>query len=113
MAQRPSVTHTDDLDGGRAVETVCFALDGIHYEIDLSARNAKAIRKAFAEFVAAGRLVRRSPAALTQLAPASAPSNVEIRAWAAANDVAVSTKGRIGEAVRQEYNAAHATTKPR
>jgi hypothetical protein len=43
MAQRLSATHTDDLDGGKAAETVSFAMDGVQYEIDLSARNAKSL----------------------------------------------------------------------
>ena len=35
----------DDLDGGAAVETVTFALDGANYELDLSKKNAGAFRK--------------------------------------------------------------------
>jgi hypothetical protein len=41
----------DDLDGGRADETVSFALDGVEYEIDLSTANATALRNAMAEFI--------------------------------------------------------------
>jgi hypothetical protein len=36
---------TDDLDGGDAAETVMFGLDRKSYEIDLSKRNAAAMRK--------------------------------------------------------------------
>ena len=57
MAQVKTVTMIDDLDGGKAAETVGFSLDGSRYEIDLSARNAKALRKVLAPFTEAARLV--------------------------------------------------------
>ena len=41
MAQKVQVLLVDDLDGGPAEETVSFALDGVTYEIDLNAQNAK------------------------------------------------------------------------
>lgn len=31
------VTLTDDIDGAKAAETVAFGVDGVNYEIDLSA----------------------------------------------------------------------------
>jgi hypothetical protein len=51
VASKTVVELFDDLDGGRADETVSFALDGVDYEIDLSAANAAALRDALAEFV--------------------------------------------------------------
>ena len=45
MAQSVVVRKTDDIDGGEAVETVSFALDGRSYEIDLTAGNAEAFRR--------------------------------------------------------------------
>src|SRR5664279_2419948 len=55
VAQQTSVTMVDDLDGGKAAETVTFGLDGGSYEIDLSKKNAGALRKALTEFVEHGR----------------------------------------------------------
>jgi Lsr2 len=46
---------SDDLDGSQADSTVRFALDGIEYEIDLSAEHARALRDALARYVAARR----------------------------------------------------------
>ena len=46
MAQRVEVVLVDDLDGGTADETVQFALDGVSYEIDLTAANAQSMRTA-------------------------------------------------------------------
>ena len=40
MAQKVKIILVDDLDGGSADETVRFGLDGVSYEIDLSADNA-------------------------------------------------------------------------
>lgn len=51
MASKTVVELFDDLDGGRADETVRFALDGVEYEIDLSRANAAALRDVLAEFV--------------------------------------------------------------
>ena len=45
MAQQVQVVLVDDLDGGKAAETVSFALDGVSYEIDLSAKNAAKLRE--------------------------------------------------------------------
>ncbi len=58
MAQQTTVTLTDDIDGGKATESINFGLDGVQYEIDLSAKNAKTLRKAVAEFVEAGRNIK-------------------------------------------------------
>jgi len=77
MAQRTQVLLIDDLDGSSADETLNFGLDGAAYEIDLSADNAGLLRKALADYVAAGRRAsssrlssRRRPPAL----PTSRPS---------------------------------------
>ena len=49
MAQRIHVTLIDDLDNtSEADETVRFGLDGKEYSIDLSKKNAKALRDALA-----------------------------------------------------------------
>ena len=63
MAQQTTVTLTDDIDGGRAAETVSFGLDGRIYEIDLSKKNAAALRKALGDFTSSGRRVRGARAA--------------------------------------------------
>ena len=62
MAQQKSVTLIDDLDGGKAAETITFGLEGASYEIDLSKKNATALRKAVADFVEHGRRVKAGAA---------------------------------------------------
>ena len=60
MAQRVSVNLVDDIDGGSAVETIYFSLDGVNYEIDLGKRNADRLRAAMAAYSEAGRRLVRT-----------------------------------------------------
>ena len=55
MAQRIHIVLEDDIDGGEAVETVLFGLDGVGYEIDLSDKNASKLRDVMAKYIAASR----------------------------------------------------------
>ncbi|WP_019873789.1 histone-like nucleoid-structuring protein Lsr2 [Sporichthya polymorpha] len=58
MARKKVKALEDDLTGGPADETVRFSLDGIDYEIDLSAKNAERLRSDLDMYVAAARRVR-------------------------------------------------------
>lgn len=88
MAQSTITYLTDDLDGSDADETVKFALDGKGYEIDLSKKNAAALRRAFKRYVDAGRSTGRrtkstaragSPTLFSQL---DATEKDRFRRWA-------------------------------
>ncbi len=121
MAQKTVVTLEDDIDGGTAEETVTFALDGISYEIDLSARNAQALRDAFSAYVGHGRRTSgrggaprgtRARAATTSTGSGSGTSarrgdNAAIREWARAQGHSVNERGRIPASVISAYDAAH------
>ena len=78
MAQKVTVELEDDLDGGPAEETVRFGVDGSEYEIDLSKKNAAALRRKLAPFIdharKAGRGQRRRPGGLRPAATAAAIS---------------------------------------
>lgn len=111
MTQRTVVTLEDDLTGGEAEETVTFSLDGKGYEIDLSERNASALRELLAPYVTKARRSGRIsvPAArrgspLRQVATDADPAAV--RAWAASNGYDVSPRGRISRAVQDAFKAA-------
>jgi hypothetical protein len=45
MARKTYVELIDDINGDKAEETVSFALDGVAYEIDLTAENAEKLRE--------------------------------------------------------------------
>lgn len=109
MAQVTNVKLLDDLDGSRAAETVAFGVDGALYEIDLSAKNAKALRKVLSTFVEAGRQRKATPPAPPTTRPRSKPAGPDaavIRQWAHENDVPVSVRGRVSAEVRAKYMAA-------
>ena len=106
MATKVAVTLVDDLDGGPADETVRFGLGVAEYEIDLSKKNAKALRTGLEPFVEharrPGRGTRRRPAR-----PSSARERSgDIRAWAKAEGIAISDRGRIPASVVEQYEAA-------
>lgn len=110
MAQVTNVKLLDDLDGGKAVETVAFGVDGVGYEIDLSLKNAKALRKALAEFVAVGRQVKATSSGASRSAArgrAAGPDAATVRQWANENGVPVSVRGRVSADVRAQYLEAN------
>lgn len=104
MVQRVQIILEDDLDGGTAAETVKFGLDGASYEIDLSTKNAAALRKALAPYTASARKVSgRSRRGSAGKGTADAAT---IRAWANDHGYEVSNRGRIPAEVREAYQAA-------
>jgi hypothetical protein len=114
MAKRTIHVLVDDLDGGRADETVRFALDGVQYEIDLSAQNVEKLRGIFARYLAAGSRVGRSgPVAASPRRPyvrlrsinaGERDQNRAIRAWAHSKGLAVSARGRIRREIVDKFN---------
>jgi hypothetical protein len=106
MASRTIVELTDDVDGSKAVETVTFALDGKSYEIDLSAKNAKALRADLKSYVTAGRRAGRAAPRRVSSAPMDREQSQAIRDWARASGYAVSDRGRISSEIMDAYNSA-------
>jgi len=103
----------DDLDGSDATETVAFGLDGTSYEIDLSKKNAAALRKAFEPYIKAARTGRSTGGRRRKAAPASTARATkrdydlaQLREWAGSNGVEVPARGRIPQAVVDQYKAA-------
>jgi hypothetical protein len=111
MAQKVQVLLLDDIDGTEAAETVSFSLDGVSYEIDLSADNARALRDSIAHWIGharrtSGRAAPARPASRRSAAKGDGPSPSELREWARANGYQVSERGRISEQIREAYAAA-------
>lgn len=114
MAQKVTTHLVDDLTGDTIDEgkgrTVSFSFDGNHYEIDLSDDNADALRGAFSDYVAAARKVSGRQNRISGGSAAKRGNSDEltkIREWANANGHEVSSRGRISQAVRDAYEAAH------
>ena len=102
MAQKVQVVLVDDVDGGEATETVSFTVDGVGYEVDLSAENAAKFRSAVEPWISAGRRVSGRKSAARGRAGSDAG---KIRAWAKANGYDVSERGRVSAKVREAYAA--------
>jgi hypothetical protein len=110
MARQVITTLIDDLDGGKAEETVTFAFDGTAYEIDLSGKNALKFRKALEPYITAGTKVGRGGIVRSATPPrsssaASREENAAIRAWAKAQGKDISDRGRISQEIVDEYRS--------
>lgn len=112
MAQKVQVLLVDDIDGGTAEETVTFALDGVQYEIDLSAEHAAELRNAFGTWVGharkvSGRGSRGGSSSGGSSRPRRSSDAGDVRSWAKENGYEVSERGRISAEIREAYAAAH------
>jgi hypothetical protein len=107
MAQKITVALEDDLDGGPADETVRFAIGGAEYEIDLSKKNARALRRRLAPFVDHARKAGRGPGRRPGRTASSRERSGDIRAWAKDHGITVSDRGRIPARVVDQYEAGH------
>ena len=106
MAQRVTVALEDDLDGGPAAETVRFSVGGSDYEIDLSTKNAAALRKQFAPYIEHARKAGRGPRRRPARTPSSRQHSGAVRTWARQQGIAVSDRGRIPASVLDQYEIA-------
>lgn len=111
MAQKISYNFVDDLDGGKAAETVNFGVDDQTYEIDLSKRNADKLRAILTPYTQAGRRMiktagRGRSRMVVQRRVDVAADPRAVRAWARANRITVPDRGRIPAAIIEQYRAA-------
>jgi hypothetical protein len=112
MARKVQVHLLDDIDGSAADETILFALDGVNYEIDLSASHAEELRSAVAAFIGAARKPSRAHVVTASRARTAAATtrtdrdqNQAIRAWAKTKKIALSDRGRIPRNIVEQYEA--------
>jgi hypothetical protein len=113
VARETIVKLIDDIDGTTAAETVTFGIDGVAYEIDLSAKNAEKLRNVLAPYVEKGaRVDRRRVATLGGRGAASRArggsgerdQNKAIRAWAQRKGYEVAPRGRIRQELVDQYH---------
>lgn len=112
VAQKVEVLLVDDLDGGKADETVSLGLDGAQYEIDLSNGNATKLREALAPYLGAARKTggRRATKSSSRKAPQTdGPTTHEVREWAKSAGLKVSARGRIPADVYVKFQEAQAS----
>jgi hypothetical protein len=110
--RKTTVTLVDDLDGSDADETVSFGLEGVEYEIDLTAKNAAALRDSLADYTGAGRRIRNGQSAGARNGRGRVPTvtssserqrNTDIRRWCRENNVPCADRGRIAGRVQQAF----------
>jgi len=109
MAQKIQTLFIDDIDGGEAEGTVRFGLDGTDYEIDLSAKNAAALRKALAKYVDAARRApgaSRRPGRNGRRTANGAADSTAVRVWAKSQGIEVKDRGRVPAELVQKFRAA-------
>jgi hypothetical protein len=111
MAQKVQTLLIDDLDGGEAEATIRFGLDGTEYEIDLSAKHAKALRKALAPYLdaarrAPGSVARRPGRSGRRAASVGGPDPTAIREWAKSQGIEVKDRGRVPAELVVKFKAA-------
>lgn len=126
MAQRTIVQLTDDLDGkpipdGKG-ETIRFGLDRTDYEIDLTNKNAKALRDAIDKYVAVARRTGGGSRSGSGRAAGSGRSRngqsrgetsrdydpKTVRAWAESQGIQVSQRGRVPADLIAKFQEANA-----
>lgn len=111
MARKVTVLLVDDIDGTSAAdETVAFALDGVHYELDLAASNAEQLRTMFAQWTPYARRVGKAPGGKAASKPrrdGAQDQTVAIRKWAQSEGMQVSSRGRVSAAIVEAYHRAN------
>lgn len=111
MVRKTVVELVDDVNGGKADQTISFALDGVAFEIDLSDENAAQLRKDIAQWADHGRRTggRRQRGTGTEDGAPTSRINESalIRQWASENGIEVSERGRISAEVQKAYAEAH------
>jgi hypothetical protein len=105
----------DDLTGETGARTHSLRFDGVDYEIDLTDASLAELRRVLKPYLKAARPLSGGGAA-TKPAKRSARRSggansggteaSVIRAWARANGVAVTERGRVAPAVRDAWVAA-------
>ena len=110
MARKVEVRLIDDLDSSAADESVTFGLDGSDYAIDLSAKHAKELRGALEKYIGVAQRVGRgrgtsAARAGRRTSRADREQNQAIREWAQRKGMDIAPRGRISQAVLDQYRA--------
>jgi len=110
MAQKVSVTLVSDVSGKDIKdgdgETVSFQLDNSTYEIDVTSKEADALRGLFQDYIAVARKVGRKTGTAGKRTQVGTDAKL-VRAWANENGLEVPERGRIPADIREKYEVAH------
>ena len=115
MAKKVVVQILDDIDGSNIPEGqgehIVFAVDGVTYEIDLNAKNAREFRKKIGVYVDHAVKASGRPQSAKRTSVKAKKRDAEhtqaIREWAREKGYDVSSRGRISAKLEQAYNEEH------
>ena len=82
-----------------------IAIDGVEYEVDLSAKNAQKLRDAVTGYAEKARKVRGGRGG-PKATSVSQVDTKAVRAWAKSNNIELSSRGRIPADVVDQYRQA-------
>jgi hypothetical protein len=118
MAKRTVTVMTDDIDGSEATQSIDFSYRGKSYSIDLNDQHAEELDEMMAPYISAAADTSRgggvrsgrssSPSRSRSSSGRSDVDPKQVRAWAEANGVEVSPRGRISASVIEQYRQAGA-----
>lgn len=91
----------DDLDGSPDAQTHRFSIEDVHYRIDLSKKNWESFLEAIQPFVMVAQPDKRRRAAT----PEEVAERSEIRTWAKSKGLSVGERGRIPNAILEQFHA--------
>ncbi|OPC76829.1 hypothetical protein B4N89_46000 [Embleya scabrispora] len=107
MARRVITEFVDDIDGktGAGVQTHTFALDGVHYEIDLGEDTFQTLLDRLGPYFGAARKIgsRSHASGKRPRAAALGPNPADVREWAKKHGIDVNARGRVPNDVIQQY----------
>lgn len=111
MAKRVTESLVDDIDGSEAQGTLHFAVEGAQYEIDLSDKNAEEFHEVLAPYISAARRVggrqsRGSGRSAPRNHGGSTVNPKQVREWAKSQGLDVNPRGRVSNALIEQYQAA-------
>jgi hypothetical protein len=98
--------YIDDIDGSQADGTVRFGLDGTSYEIDLSKKHADELARVIRPYIDVARKVPSARRSIHGGRPVRR-SQSDVRAWARAQGLKVSDRGRIPADLLARYESEH------
>lgn len=107
MATQTTVTVTCDICGGtKDTRRRTISLDGRVLEIDLCAKDGRALDKAAQKYIPFARKAARQPTA-TRRTASSRQRSADVREWARTQGFEVSERGRIPSDIERKFAAAH------
>jgi len=111
VAQKVSVTYACDYDSKEIPQGQHrlrrFSIDGRDYEIDLCLKHSERFDEAVSRFASHARKASGRLARTKRRTAAHRKHSAQVRAWAKANGLTVSERGRIPADVVSRYDATH------